>query len=299
MPCASGEACEAETAAGSLHEPEVATVGGSAVAYVELRSGGEGTGVVYRAIVAPGSWTADPAMPVVAGSMGKGAGAPSILVNDGDMVEMYFAIGDGQGIGHAVSTDAGRTFTPDAVPVLVPAASWEQGWVGSPGAVRFQGSTLIFYEGGPRAGVGLARVGAAGGGATRVGDGPVVTPAMITDPLFWRDVTEVGAPYALVVGDILRVYFTGRGVWGSDAVHGDAALPADVSDSIGMVASRDGVTFTPYPTGPVFARVTNLRSYLGAREAALRTLPGGGTEITFVSTDASGTSESGLALADQ
>ncbi len=78
---------------------------------------------------------------------------------------------------------------------------------------------------------------------------------------------------------------------------GTTAMPADPNDSIGMAASKDGVTFVPYPAGPVLARVTNLRSYLGEREAAVRLLPGGGATITFVSMDATGTSESGLAQA--
>jgi hypothetical protein len=160
--------------------------------------------------------------------------------------------------------------------------------------VRFQGTTLLFYEGGPRAGVGLARLDP--GGAVRLG-GPIVTPAVVQDPLFWRDVTQVGAPYGVVSGPVLRVYFTARGVEGSDAVSGGVPIPADPNDSIGMAASLDGMTFTPYPTGPVLAEVTNLRSYLGEREAAVLLLPGGGATITFVSTDATGTSESGLAQA--
>jgi hypothetical protein len=161
--------------------------------------------------------------------------------------------------------------------------------------VRFQGATLLFYEGGPRAGLGLGRV--SNGAATRVGSGPVLTPATIEHPLFWRDVTEVGAPFAVVAGDVLRVYFTGRGIQGSDAILADAAVPADANDSIGLTASTDGVTFATYPTGPVYARVANLREYLGTREASVQLLPAGGATITFVSTDATGTSESGLAQA--
>ena len=226
--------------------------------------------------------------------MGTSAGAPSVLI-DGDRLDMYFALGEGSAIAHAASTDGGRTFAVDAAPVLVPESSWENGWVGSPSVVLFQGETLLFYEGGPRAGVGLARV--SGGVATRVGSGPVLTPAAIEDPLLWRDVTQVGAPYAVVAGDVLRVYFTGRGVTGSDAIVADAAVPADPCDSIGLVASFDGVTFTPYPAGPVLARVDNLREYLGEREAAVQLLPGGGATIVFVSTDATGTIESGLAQA--
>jgi hypothetical protein len=45
--------------------------------------------------------------------------------------------------------------------------------------------------------------------------------------------------------------------------------------------------------------VTNLRTYLGQREAAVQRLPGGGATITFVSTDAAGTSESGLMSAGE
>jgi hypothetical protein len=301
MPCAPSDMCEPVSAPGSLHEPEVATIAGAAVAYVELRTGdAAGEASVYRArIDGPGRWTVDPVDPVLAataGSAPQSAGAPSVLV-DGDRVEVYFALGDGQAIAHAVSTDGGRTFMRDAAPVLVPAAPWENGWVGSPAVVRFQGATLLFYEGGPRAGVGLARID--GGIATRAEGSPIVTRASANDPFFWRDVTEVGAPYALVAGSALRVYFTGRGIEGSDAIVAGVTVPADSNDSIGLVASTDGTTFAPYPAGPVFARVTNLRAYLGEREAAVQLVAGGGAQITFVSTDASGTSESGLAQAGQ
>jgi hypothetical protein len=297
-PCAPGDTCEAGTIAAALHEPEVTTIGGASVAFVELRPGDAGSGAIYRATVdGPSRWTANPSMPVLASVMGQGTGGPSVLVAAG-RIDLYFTIGDGQGIGHAVSSDGGMTFMPDAAPVLVPASSWEHGWIGSPAVVSYQGATLLFYEGGPRSGVGLARIDASGT-AARASDTPIVTPSTLEDPLFWRDVSEVGAPYAVVAGDVLRVYVTGRGVEGSDAVRGDAALPADVNDSIGMVASRDGTSFTPYPTGPVLAQVTNLRAYLGEREAAVRLSSGGGAEITFVATDAAGTTESGLARATQ
>jgi len=61
------------------------------------------------------------------------------------------------------------------------------------------------------------------------------------------------------------------------------------------LATRDVAHFDRYPAGPVFARLANLRTYLGEREAAVRLLPSG-AEITFVATDASG-AVSGLARA--
>jgi hypothetical protein len=49
--------------------------------------------------------------------------------------------------------------------------------------------------------------------------------------------------------------------------------------------------------GLVLAWVINLWTYLGEREAAVRLPAGGGAEITFVASDASGKSVSGLARA--
>ncbi|APR82028.1 Hypothetical protein A7982_07377 [Minicystis rosea] len=296
MACGSGRRCESIAVAGELHEPEVVTVGGAEVAYVEMRFAGASAGsAIYRAAIeAKTRWTMDPEAPVIPAENGERAGAPSVLV-DGDRVEMYFAIGEGAGIARATSTDGGKSFVREAAPVLVPGAAWENGWIGSPAVVRFEGATYLLYEGGPRAGIGLARVD--GSGAQRVSDEPIVTPASVRDPLFWREVTEVGAPYAMVAGGALRVYFTGRGVEGNDALVGDAPAPADPNDSIGLAASLDARAFAQSPTGPVFARLTNLRTYLGEREASVRIVDGSGASITFVATDATGQSVSGLARA--
>ena len=210
---------------------------------------------------------------------------------------LFFATG-GAAIARALSTDGGRTFARDALPILVAESAWEKGSVGSPAAVVRDGETLLFYEGGPRAGIGLARVDAAGH-AARVGDHPVIAPADVDDPAFWRGVTEVGAPYAVVAGDAVRVYFTARGIEGLDATAGDAALPADANDSIGLMTTRDLARFEAHPGGPVFARVANLRAYLGEREAAVRLVEGGPAEIVFVATDSAGKIVSGLARAPE
>jgi hypothetical protein len=296
QPCGGGQRCEPVSFAAELHEPEVTDAGGTTTAFVEIRtSGANASSAIYRArIDAPTRWTIEPTDPVIAAGMGQSAGGPSALV-DGDRVELYFALGDGAAVARAVSTDGGKTFARDAAPVLTAGAGWENGWIGSPAVVQFQGATYLFYEGGPRAGIGVARVD--GGAATRLSDAPVVTPETAGDSLFWRDVTEVREPYAVVAGSALRVYFTGRGVEGSDAIVADAAVPADPNDSIGLAATFDLKTWKPYPDGPVLARLTNLRTYLGEREAAVRLLSGGGAEITFVAADASGKNESGLARA--
>ena len=297
--CSSNDSCEAEQVPGELHEPEVVTIDGESVAFVEIRGAEPGpVSAVYRARIDREGrrWTADPVTPVLAPAGGESLGAPSALVRAG-RVELFFATGGA--IARAISTDGGRSFTRDAAPALIAASAWEKGFVGSPAAVVDRdGATLLFYEGGPRAGVGFARVDA-GGHAVRAFDHAVITADSVEDPAAWRGVTEVGAPCAVVVGDATRVYFTARGIEGLDASAGDASLPADANDSIGLVSTRDFVHFEAHPGGPVFARVANLRAYLGEREAAVRVPAKGAAEIVFVATDASGASVSGLARAPE
>ncbi len=293
--CGAGDTCEAERVVGELHEPALVESAEGEIGFVELRTFGPSarTSILRARIESPSRWVADPPISVLPAQAGDHLGAPSILPRDG-VLELYFAAGKGEAIVRAISSDGGRSFVPDPAPLLVPAEAWEGGFVGSPAAVIFQGKTLLFYEGGARAGIGMAIVD--GGVATRLRGAPIVSPASVEDPEAWWGVTEVGAPFALVVGDALRLYFTARGAEGGDAVVGDASLPPERNDSIGLFASRDGQTFVRSPTGPVFARIANLRAHLGEREASVRVLPGG-AEITFVSADAAGSAVSGLARA--
>jgi hypothetical protein len=106
----------------------------------------------------------------------------------------------------------------------------------------------------------------------------------------------VGTPEAVVVGDALRIYFTGRGAELGDALTADGPEPAPRNDSIGMVASRDLVHFDRFPTGPVFARLANLRVYLGEREPHVAR-GGDGATLSFVGADAPGDHPLGLWIA--
>ena len=303
MGCGLGDACEPQAARGDVREPDVVTVDGEALAFFELRMGvGLNNVAIHRArILAPRRWIIDPIEPVlILGNSGR-AGAPSIRASRGvatltdGALELYFADGE-QRIGRALSTDGGRRFTPDPEAVLTANEAWEADHLGSPSAFDVGSEVMLAYEGGAGAGIGLARI--RGGVAERVGPGPVVTPATVLDPIFWRGVSAVSAPYALADFEdgSVRLYFTARGAEGSDALSSDGSLPADINDSIGMVASRDRVTWDRFPTGPVFARVTNLRAYLGEREAAVR-ITESGPEIYFVAGDASGDVVNGLGAA--
>jgi hypothetical protein len=291
-PCGSARRCEPQQTIGEIHEPDVISVSGTPVAFLEIRTGIES--FIYRArIDAPQRWTVDPVTPVLALPGETRFGAPSAIVR-GSRIDLFAAAADSASILHASSTDGGKTFTVESDSWLVPEQAWEGGVVSSPSAFDFNGVAYVFYEGGPRAGIGLAQVTEAGG--LRVGQGPIVTPGSVDDPIFWRGVTEVGAPHALVVDGAVRLSFTARGAEGGDAMTKDGPLPADRNDSIGLATSRDLASFSYYPTGPIFARIANLRTYLGEREAVIRLLPAG-AEIVFVASDASGQNVSGLARA--
>ncbi|UQA63376.1 hypothetical protein [Polyangium aurulentum] len=284
--CGAGSRCEDVARVAELHEP--AFLGDAPVAFVELRKGGGAA--VHRALVeAPGRWRVDPEEPVVA-MAGESLGAPS-AIRRGDRIELYVAAENPPRIVRAVSADGGASFAVDMDPVLVAAEAWEGGWVGSPAVVDFEGAPHLYYEGGPRAGIGLVRLGE--GEGERVEKNPVLAPEDVEDGLFWRGLTEVGAPHALVVDGAVRLFFTGRGAEGTNAASAEGALPAERNDSIGLATTRDLGAYSLFPAGPVFARIVNLRAYLGEREATIRVSPEG-AEIVFVSTNASGESVSGL-----
>jgi hypothetical protein len=305
VPCRAAERCTPIEVVGSLREPELVSIGGESLLFLEIRrpaAGGTGEdSAIYRARASTSlRYTIEPAEPVIAAASEGGASAPSALVREGRL-ELYFTLGEGAGIARAISTDEGRTFRRAPGLVLSPESAWENGWIGSPAAVLRGGEALLFYEGGPRAGIGLARI-TAGGEGSRLHEAPVLAPTDVEDPLFWRGVTEVSAPYAVMDREALRLYFTARGAEGGDALVDHARVPADRNDSIGLVTTRDLVGFTRSPTGPVFARSANLRAYLGEREAAVRLGGVSATglrdaEIVFVAADAAGSAESGLAHA--
>ncbi len=292
--CAQGQSCEALESVGEMHEPELVGASGVEHAYLALDDGTKTS--IYRArLDTELRWVADPAKPVLepeAPGDNGAVGAPALIVEGGGFT-LYFSAGGGSRIARAHSPD-GASFTRDAAPVLVAdPGGWEAGRVASPSVVAYHGKQYLLYEGGRGAGIGVATID--GDAATRLSDQPLLTPKDIQDDIFWRAVDAVGTPYAMVVDDVVRVFFTGRGAEGTDALDEGKPLPADVNDSIGLVTTRDFVHFERFPVGPVFARRTNLRAYLGEREPFVRR-DGDRTRLLFVGGDAAGT-VSGISLA--
>ncbi|MBK8256373.1 MAG: hypothetical protein IPK82_27350 [Polyangiaceae bacterium] len=290
--CGGGTSCEPITIPGEVREPDVVTVNGERVAFFEVKTASESS--IYRGLLTDMVLlTADPVEPVLAAPAGQTrVGAPSAVV-DGDRVELFVAQNDGESIGHAISSDGGRSFSW-ADGKLTATASWESGRVGSPGAFVWEGQTYLFYEGGIGEGIGLVLV--ENGGFERVSLEPVIRPIDLEDASFWRSVERVGTPSARVVGGTVRVYVTGRGIDTGDAQTPGGTVAPEVNDSVGMFASFDGEVFDRYPTGPVYSSIAGLLGSLGEREPSVD-IGENGADLYFVSTDASGQKTSGLAHA--
>jgi hypothetical protein len=285
--CGAGSKCESVAEISELREPTY--LGDEPIALVELAP--DGKSAMYRAkVTSPDVWRIEPTHPVFVMPGETITRAPSVL-RRGASLELYAAVGDPSRIVRAHSNDEGVSFVLDRDPVLVAVEPWEGGSVGSPSVIDFHGATYLFYEGGARAGIGLAKMTDAG--AERISTNPILFSGNVQDPIFWRDVTNVGAPQALVVGDTVRIVFTARGVEGFTATTGDMNLPPETNDSIGLATTADMKTFSLFPTGPMYSRLVNLRAYLGEGEASLRLLSSG-AEMVFVSSDASGEANTGL-----
>lgn len=300
LTCGSAADCELERVAGEVHEPSIALLSGGPVAFLEIRDGGASlTDGIYRARIDTSyRWTADPEAPILLPLPGETrVGAPSALARAGGSLELYMDVDDGAFLARATSTDGGVTFSRAPSPVLEPSDPWEAGRVASPSVVEYGSISYLFYEGGHRAGLGLARLDSTTGAASRLSSDPIALPGDIEDPVLWRSVTEIGSPHAIVADGALRLYFTARGAEGGDSLSGTSAVPADLNDSIGLLTTRDLTSFARYPAGPVFSRVANLRGYLGEREPFVALAASTrAAEITFLATDAQGV-PSGLAHA--
>jgi hypothetical protein len=294
--CSESDDCVAQQVLGEIAEPHVLDWRDARIAFVEIdnRQGSSVSCAIYRAkVVDSNRWEIDPVDPVLPAQAGDDGcvGAPSVLVA-GNALVMYGSRGDGAAIFRARSTD-GVAFTRDPGDVIVPRLDWENGWVGSPGAAVYRGATVLLYSADRGNAMGVATIDP----QDNVALASRLDPQTFNDPVFWRSTDRMGGPFPIVRGESLLVYMTVRGVEGSDAISQSAGTyPADRNDSIGLVETRDMVHFNRFPTGPVFARRTNLRTYLGEKQPSVL-VQDTGSWLVYVGSDATGSAVTGLALA--
>jgi len=294
--CGASDECVAQEEIGDLREPHLLDFGGQRWAYVELRRpAGKGavTCAIHRArVVDSRRWEVDPVEPVMSAEAedDECIGGPSLIEQGGELV-MYASRGNGTGIVRARSSD-GVAFVRDVDEVIFPRFDWENGWVGSPGAALFGSTLVVAYEADRGRAIGIATIGQDGVASVQ----SWVVPSGFEDPVLWRNVDRIGAPYLFARDGTLLLYATAHGQDGSDAVAQSGTYPADPNDSIGLLATGDLIHWVRFPTGPVFGRKTNLRAYLGEKDPAV-VVDGAGSWLVYVGSDASGASLTGLGIA--
>jgi cytochrome c-type biogenesis protein CcmE len=279
--CGTGRSCARVQRAGDVHEP-AALPDGSIL--VEVR---EGAGKAETTSIFTATPDGDQRFRLVEPAVVTNAAGPTALATSAAPPTIFAAAPDGSALVRLVG-GAPQT-------VLVPDRPWEGGRVASPSAVRFAGSIWLFYEVGTSAGIGVARLDASLAVVEK--RGPILTPSMLESPGYFRGVDAVGAPDAVVSGDVLLLYATAHGTWGTSAFQGTTELPAAATDVVVMAATADVLRFDLAPQNPLFARRTNLRTYLGTRESMVRLSPDGATML-FVASDADGKLD-GVALATE
>jgi hypothetical protein len=96
---------------------------------------------------------------------------------------------------------------------------------------------------------------------------PVLTPATVTEPVLWREVSRIGQPWARVTADalgdpVVGLYFSAFGMESAAALEFDQLKQVPPNFSVGYSAAyaRD-LVFTPYPTNPVMDRVVEFLTH--------------------------------------
>jgi hypothetical protein len=270
--CGAGRACALLERPAQLRQPAWAPDG---AVLVEVRSGGASQ--IFRGVFAPETrLRLDEAQALPGGDQAR---APAPLVSGGSIQFLFTETAEGRIERRAPQ---GAAFGAGA-PALAAVEPWERGRVGNPSAVEYRGKRLLFYEVGEREGLAVAELDGRGEATRRR---LLLSPGDLERAGRWEQVSGVGSPDAIESEGLLLVYFTARGVEGGEARQGGEVLPAEANDSLGLLASDDGESFDA-AQGPVFARRSNLRTYLGESESATR-LSGGQAEVIFVASDAGG-----------
>jgi hypothetical protein len=260
--CGDGERCDLALEQGQVRAPSVLVHGSRTVLYAGLERS-DGTTAILRAESDDGRrFRAVPDVPVLVPATGQTrVAAPAALAEPGG-VSLFFEVDDARAIHRAFAPD-GITFDA-ATEAIVPAAAWEAGRVGSPGAVRVGGALFLLYEGGDGAGIGAYWDD--GSGLRAVADAPLLTRESLEQNV-WTAIERIGGPSPVVAegalgNDALRVFFAGRGRELSAPKPADGG-PAPVNGSIAVAAATlasvgPGITLELSRFNPVLAGIENL-----------------------------------------
>ncbi len=292
--CYPDEECAIQMEPRLVQEPSlVKDEGWTYSLFVEMDQGSLDRRVIFRAQSYDGeTWSMVPPAPVLESDAGDDwrVGAPSVVYQANKYI-MFFVVGEGRAIGRATSTN-GRDWIRDANPVVVPQG--DEGAVDAPSAVVTPdgASILLYFEVGRGREIkrlqSLDRVGfqwpdPATSPESRV---RVVQPQDLDDGILWRGVSRVHSPHVTLERDrdgewIYKMLVSAHGYESAEASSFGTTDQVRANLSIGYLASRDGVHFSPFPFNPVFDRIVPNSFVNHASELSPATLDLGGKTLLF------------------
>lgn len=268
--CFDQPSCAIQRTPEALGHPSPLADAGGVTLFLERPAG------IFRATSSDGlRFAIDPAQPLVSPGAGDGGrtGAPSAIRSGAGIV---LAFADGNGALRRATSPDGRAFTVDAQPLLTPAGAWDASGLDAPSLAPSPGGGLLLYYGTrDRSAIGLAE---SGDGATFTALAqPVLRPEDVADPMLWRDLDAIAAPFAESApapdgSFALRLYFCARGRESGDGVSFGMISPEAANFSIGEASTVDGKTLVPWPYDPAFDRVQNFLVHPSELDPALVTV---------------------------
>jgi len=169
---------------------------------------------------------------------------------------------DGSGIAAYTSPD-GLDWAPLAGSgtIVSSGAAWTSGWVGRPTVVLDGDGWIVAFEGGPGAGIGLARLDPAGS-VTILSPSPALTPSGAGTEPWWSDITSVGSPMLFRQDCVpgwsgVALLFEATGIERVD-LDVDGGEPPAPNASVGYARLEEDGALLVDPRGPLFTTMAGL-----------------------------------------
>jgi hypothetical protein len=132
----------------------------------------------------------------------------------------------------------------------------------------------------------------------------VLAPADVTDPVYWKGVTRLGAPSVLVgespLGEpILQMWFDAFGQESADSIQFGQDVPIPPNDSIGFASTLVSApsSLVDYPYNPVFDRVVGFLDHRGEVAPSAVEIAPDRYLLYYRGTSADGTTDEGIGVA--
>lgn len=197
---------------------------------------------------------------------------PSLWSEPGGGLLLVVGAQDGSALVAYTSPDGEDWTRLGPGPFLAAGDGWESGWIGRPSVLGDAGGWLVAYEGGPGAGIGLARL-EPSGEAARISSSPALTPSRAGTEPHWSALEWLGAPFLFMQECTpgwtgVGLVFEARGLERVDLAL-EAGAPAEPNASVGYARLGADSTLEADPLNPIFTTMAGLAVTRGESTPAL------------------------------